>query len=201
VHLLNGAAEMITNLAEISHVKAGHPFRGRIPEDPRGEVLAVQIRDITTEGGVNWGSVIKTNVSGRKQPDFLKTGHVLFSARGQKNHAALVDDVPQAAVCAPHFFLLEVRDLRVIHPAFLAWQLNQEDSQRYFARAAQGSAQINVNRQDLENTPITLPSLERQLLIVELYKAANREKQLHMQLIENRHKELTTIAHQIMSDL
>ena len=191
---------MLIKLSEIALVKAGHPFRGKIPEQPDGEALAVQIRDISSDGDILWDQVIRTDIKGRKAPDWLRTGHVLFTARGQKNNAALVESVPSQAVCAPHFFLLEVIDESLIAPSFLAWQLNQADSQRYFAIAAQGTAQVNVTRAHLEATTITVPPMDKQLTIVKLYQAAIAEKKLHMAFIENRKKQLTAIAHQIMSE-
>ncbi|KZY65924.1 hypothetical protein A3735_07575 [Oleiphilus sp. HI0061] len=191
---------MRVKLSDICTVKAGHPFRGKIPEQPEGDALAVQIRDVSDDGDILWDQVIHTDIKGRKSPDWLRDGHVLFIARGQKNNAALVVNAPSKVVCAPHFFLLEVRDEAVIAPSFLAWQLNQADSQRYFAIAAQGTAQVNVTRAHLEATTITVPPMDKQVTIVKLYQAAIAEKKLHMAFIENRAKQLTAIAHEIMSE-
>lgn len=191
---------MLLKLSDICTVKAGHPFRGKIPERSDGDALAVQIRDVSEDGDILWDQVIRTEIKGRKNPDWLQDGHVLFAARGQRNNAALVESPPSQAVCAPHFFLLEVKDESLIAPSFLAWHLNQADSQRYFAKAAQGSAQVNVTRAHLEAATIAVPPLEKQLTIVKLYRAAIAEKKLHMALIENRTKQLTAIAHQIMCD-
>lgn len=192
---------MLSKLSDIALVKAGHPFRGKIPVQPDGEALAVQIRDISDDGDILWNQVIRTEIKGRKSPDWLKPGHVLFAARGQNNIAALVENAPSQAVCAPHFFILEVKDKSLIDPAFLAWQLNQVDSQRYFAKAAQGSIQLSVNRSDLEAIPLAIPSLDKQRIIINLFQTAVAEKKLHMALIENRKKELTAIAHHIIRDV
>lgn len=191
---------MLVQLSDIALVKAGHPFRGKIPEQLNGEALVVQIRDISSDGDILWDQVIRTEIKGRKNPDWLKPGQVLFAARGQNNTAALVDNVPSHAVCVPHFFIVEVKDESMIKPSFLAWQLNQADSQRYFAKAAQGTAQVNVTRAHLEEATIVIPPIDKQLTIVKLYQAAISEKKLHMALIENRTKQLKAFAHQIMND-
>ena len=111
-------------LSDIATVTAGHPFRGSIPETENGEARVVQIRDLDENGQIEWDKLISTDIQGRKQPDWLQKGDILFSARGQRNIAALVDKQASNTVCAPHYFINRVID-KCIEPAFLAWQLNQ----------------------------------------------------------------------------
>ena len=78
-------------LSNIASISAGHPFRGRIPESIEGDARVVQIRDINEYDQVIWNDLIHTNITGRKQPDWLQQGDILFSARGQRNRATLID--------------------------------------------------------------------------------------------------------------
>jgi restriction endonuclease S subunit len=191
---------MIVQLSDIALIKAGHPFRGKIPEASDGDALAVQIRDVSGDGNIVWDQVIRTTIIGRKNPDWLRSGQILFAARGQRNKAALVEGIPSQAVCAPHFFIIEVKDRSVIVPSFLAWQLNQAELQRYFTTAAQGTSQVSVNRAQLEEARIAIPKIEQQSTVVKLYRAAQAEKKLHIAFIKNREKQLAAISHQIISD-
>jgi len=185
-------------LAELAVLKAGHPFRGKIPEDVDGSTLAVQIRDIDQNGDIDWSGVIRTNIFGRKVPDYLIKGDVIFAARGQRNVAACISEVNEPAVCAPHYFLIQLRSKKEILPEFLSWQLNQEPAQRYFSQSAEGSLQVSIRRNVLEQLPIAIPSLDKQRRIVELHNQAKNEKRILNALIENRTKQMHFIAQDIL---
>ncbi len=149
-------------LKEVVTISAGYPFRGKIPEK-RGGVRAVQMRDVSTKEGIMWPQCIETELTGKKEPDWLSFGDILFAARGSNNYAAVVDShaLSLKAVAAPQFFV--IRSLcDDLLPEYLAWLLNQEPCQRHFQREAEGSVTKSIRRSVLEATPIALPSLERQ---------------------------------------
>lgn len=189
---------MNKTLTDIAIVKAGHPFRGKVLEDKEASTYVVQIRDIDNDGYIHWQQLIRTNITGRKSPDWLKKGDVLFAARGARNAAAYVGDIDKATVCAPHYFLIQVTDKSVL-PEFIAWQLNQENAQRYFANSAEGSAQMNIRRAVLEATPLVIPSIEKQKAIVGFDNKVKQEKRLLIDLIDNRAKQMQGIAKTLLS--
>jgi restriction endonuclease S subunit len=189
---------MNKTLTDIAIVKAGHPFRGKILEDTEASTYVVQIRDIDNDGYIHWQRLIRTNITGRKSPDWLKKGDVLFAARGARNAAAYVGDIDKATVCAPHYFLIQLTDKSVL-PEFIAWQLNQENAQRYFANSAEGSAQMNIRRAVLEATPLVIPSIEKQKAIVGFDNKVKQEKRLLNDLIDNRAKQMQGIAKTLLS--
>ena len=188
---------MNKTLADIAIVKAGHPFRGKIPEDTAGNAYAVQIRDIDNDGIIQWHQLIRTNITGRKTPDWLQKGDVLFAARGGRNLAGCVGEIDKPTVCAPHYFLIQVTDNSVL-PEFLAWQLNQDSAQRYFANSAEGSAQTSIRRAVLEATPLVMLTLEKQRAIVGFNNKVKQEKQALSALIDNRAKQMQGIAKQLL---
>jgi restriction endonuclease S subunit len=190
---------MYTTLADIALVKAGHPFRGTIPEHTEGNAHVVQIRDIDNDGFILWDQLIQTMITGRKSPDWLQAGDVIFAARGQRNFAACIDKVDTPTVCAAHYFLVHIREPSAILPAFLAWQLNQEKAQRYFAQSAEGSAQVSIRRSVLENTPLLIPTIKEQHAIVTLDNKVKQEKQVLTALINNRAQQMQAIARQLLA--
>ena len=111
--------DVLKNLAEI---RAGHPFRGSVPAVDGGDATVVQMRDVAADGTVAWTALTRTSISGARPPDWLCDGDVLFAARGARNYAVCLSDVPLRTVCAPHFFVLRLRagGARVL-PAYLAW--------------------------------------------------------------------------------
>ncbi len=86
-------------------------------------------------------------------------------------------------------------------PAFVAWQINQEPMQRYLAASATGSYITSIRRQVLEDLPLVMPPLEKQKTIIAFSDAAVREKQLLLELIENRNRQMRTLAGIAFSDL
>lgn len=176
------------------HLQGGHPFRGSIEESVEGDVLAVQMKDVDPDLGVHWPGVTRTALAGRKQPDWLRAGDVLFVSRGTRFYAVCIDEPPSPAVCSPHFFLLRVLPQASLLPAFVAWQINQPPFQRQLQQAAEGSSQLHIRRPVLESLTLCVPSLADQQRIVALADLAGQERHALRQLIRNREHQLQALA-------
>lgn len=187
------------SLSELAAISAGHPIRDAVRDVPGGEVAVVQMKNVDVETGVNWPAVARTNLTGKREPDWLKAGDVIFSARGQRNVAVCVEQPPIKAVCSPHFFLIRVKDGRAVLPEFIAWQMNLPNAQQYFAQSATGSYIKSIRRAVLESLTLLVPTVERQQLLVRLAKAAQREKQILERLIEIRRQELDLLAEELLT--
>lgn len=175
-------------------VRAGYPFRGSIDESIDGDVLAVQMKDVDPEHGVTWAGVTRTSPAGRKKPDWLKAGDVLFVSKGARFYATCIDEPPGPAVCSPHFFHLQVAPHVPLLPAFLAWQINQPPFQRQLQQAAEGSSQLSIRRPVLESLSLSVPSPADQHRIVTLGELARQERRALIQLIQNREQQLQALA-------
>ena len=187
---------MKTELTAFAEVQSGHPFRGRVPDDPTGNAYALQMRDIRPEGGVAWAGLVRTSLDGNKNPVWLRTGDVVFVSRGMRNYALCLEEVPLPVVCSQYLFLLRVKSTGLL-PEFLAWQINRASAQRYLAKNAEGSDQLSIRRGVLEALPIVVPPLEQQHLIVALAKDVGRERQLLETLIRNREQQLDALAFEL----
>lgn len=182
------------SLGDVAYVRSGHPFRGSIDESTEGNAMAVQMKDVDSEYGVNWTDVIRTSLVGRKQPDWLKAGDVLFVSKGVRFYAVCIDEPPRPAVCSPHFFHLQVAPHVPLLPAFMAWQINQAPFQRQLQQAAEGSSQLSIRRPVLESLTLSVPSLAEQHRIVALSELARQERRALHQLIRNREQQLQALA-------
>lgn len=184
------------NLKHVSTIAAGHPFRGKIPEKLGTGIYAVQMKDVSPRDGIHWAGCVETEVQGRRD-DWLASGDILVAARGSHNYAILVDLESLGrnayAVAAPHFFVLRVHTQHVL-PEFLVWLLNQTACQRYFEQNAEGTLTKSIRRTVLEQTPIALPSLERQATIVGLADTLKREQQTLEKLIRSNQRLLSAVA-------
>ena len=142
---------------------------------------------------------LRTELPGRKAPDWLQPGDVLFVSRGTRFYAVCVDEPPGPAVCSPHFFHLRVKPSSGMLPAFLAWQINQPPFQRQLWQAAEGSSQLSIRRPVLEALSIGVPGLPDQQRIVALAELARQERQVLHQLIRNREHQLEALAEKLAS--
>ncbi len=185
-------------VADIATIYSGHPFRGKIPEKLGGGIHVVQMKNISVDNHINWDSIIETVVTGKKQPDWLIKGDVLFAARGARNYVALIDKNIEQLVSSPNFYIIKINSEAVL-PEFLVWQLNQKWLQNYFDRSAEGTLTKSVRRLVLENAEIHIPPIEKQEQILGLHKTLLQEKRLYSELIENADKLMNSIASEVIT--
>lgn len=190
----------MTILKHAAEIKPGYPFRGKIEEVKGAGIWAIQMKDTSITEGVNLRHCVETQLTGKRQPDWLQEGDVLFAARGSNNYAVVIDSAlhknSMQAVAAPHFFVIRSHQPSLL-PAFLAWQLNQSPCQRYFEQNAEGSFTKSIRRSVLENTPIAIPRLEKQQAIIKMANTLKREQQLIQQLIHNGETVMSAIANDL----
>ncbi len=184
----------LLSIGTATALKSGHPFRGTIEESAAGNALAVQMKDVDPASGIDWAGVTRTSLAGRKQPDWLRAGDILFASKGARFYAVCIDEPPSPAVCSPQFFLLRVAPHAPLLSAFLAWQINQPPFQRQLQQAAEGSSQLSIRRPVLEALALSLPSLADQRRIVALADLAKRERNVLETLIHHRERQLQALA-------
>ena len=181
-------------IGDIVESQAGYPFRGSIEEVPDGSVAAVQMKDVDPDCGIDWRGVVRTELVGRKQPNWLRAGDILFVFRGTRFHAVCVDAPPGLAVCGPHFFHLRIKPGTGVDPAFLVWQINQAPFQRALQLAAEGSNQLSIRRPVFDALWVSVPGLPDQQRVVALDRLARQERRALQQLIRNRAQQLHALA-------
>lgn len=181
----------LSSLAEIS---AGYPFRGAVDALPPGNVSVVQMKNVDLHSGVDWHEVSRVELPSKRSANPLRAGDILFGARGTRNHAILVTEPPEGAVCSPHFYVLRVRPDASALPEYLAWLINQRPAQEHFRKGATGSYILNIRREVLETLSVPVPSIERQHALVRLARETAAERLILNQLIVNREQQMEAIA-------
>jgi restriction endonuclease S subunit len=190
-------AKISITLGDIADISAGFPLRGSLESLPKGDVYFVSAKDLNKEYEISWHGVAKVSLPTKRQPRVLEDGSILFFARGSNTHAFSVNNSPEKAVCGPQFFVITIADTTKILPEFITWQINQKPSQNYLKNHSYGSAMKNISRSTLEGVRIFLPNIEEQQTIVNFWKAAQKERKLMTQLIDNREKQLLAFAEKI----
>lgn len=189
-------------LQHLTTITAGHPFRGKVPESAGSGVLAVQMKDVSPQEGVQWADCVETEPTGRRE-DWLQVGDILVAARGNRNYAVLIDEsliaTGKQAVAAPHFFIVRIASPAIL-PDYLCWFLNQQPCQRYFELNSEGTLTKAIKRVVLETIPIAIPSLEKQQTIIRLAQAIRLEIKLIEQLRNNGEQMLAAIAADLLAE-
>ena len=173
-------------LKTLAILMAGQPLRGSIEHVPDGEVAVVQMKDVDPENGIQKDRCYRINLTGRKKPDYLRLGDILFVGRGYRIFAVLVDEDLKQTVASPHFFILRIKPENPIRPDYLVWYINHTRAQRYFSKHVAGTALPHINRQTLEDLPVILPPLQIQERIVNAHRCRLKEKALLEMLIEKK---------------
>jgi restriction endonuclease S subunit len=200
VNFISHAAQHL-RLCQIARVRGGYSFRSAIPESASSDIRAIQMKDVEALSRGDWSQVVRAalpRIPEKDSPEWIRSGDILFTFRGTRSQAFVVDHVAGRAVAATHFLIIRVRDTGAVLPAFLAWQLSQPAARAYFDRSAEGTAQRSVRRSVVEDATIALPDVDRQKTIVQLVQFAQRERELYEGLIEIREQELQGIAAALM---
>jgi hypothetical protein len=179
-------------LKHFVEIQGGFPFRSGIQPEPSGSVLAVQMRDLQPDKPVDWGSVVRTDLEGRREAEWLRDGDVLFVAKGT------LTGVPARTVSSPHMYVLRVQAPQTLMPEFLAWQINQRPAQQYLDKAAVGTNQLSIRRAALESMPLAVPSIARQESLLGLAELARKERAALQKLIDNRQRQLDAITRDLL---
>jgi len=112
----------------------------------------------------------------------LQTGDVLFAAKGTRNFAAVYENHNKSAVASTSFFVIRIAD-KTLLSEYLVWFLNHPSTQSVLKSNARGTAIPSIRKSVLDELEISLPSLEKQKLIVKLSKLANKEAEISTKII------------------
>lgn len=188
-------------LGDLIQVKAGYPWRGAVPPVSNGSVKAVQAKDISEIGELALENCVRTELTGKRDADWLRMGDVLLINKGGRNTAAYVDRDFADVTSTSSIYLLKAHKswTEKLNMQFITWQLNQAPLQAYFKRSAEGTLQVSLRRQVVEDAMLAIPDLYTQNLIASLYVAAQKEYKTLTSMIENRKMQQTAIAKQLLN--
>lgn len=163
-------------LQNICTISSGQTFRTKIEHSPGGEVAVIQMKDMNEDyTGISEGlAIVRAETVAKTQ--ILQNGDVLFLARGN-NNKAFVFNLDIKAVAVSLFFILRPKKEK-LDPYYLAWFLNQPNTQTYFHSTQEGSTVASIKKQTLSELEIRLPSLQQQKKIASIYHLHLKEMAL-----------------------
>lgn len=167
-------------------IKSGHTFRERVDNDPLGDTLVIQPKDISPAQPNLVGHPQKVKSADFPERQILQKGDILLLAKGNRNFA-WVYQLNEKAVTTALFFVIRP-DTTKVTPEYLAWYVNQETVQGALHAAKAGTSVTNISLTALSELEIKVPSLLTQNKLVNLYQLWQVEKNKTMNLIQQKDK-------------
>src|SRR4051812_39937725 len=118
---------MSKRLGDVAEVLTGYPFRGKVMPEDEGDLVAMQIKDLIGEGGLDLAGALRIRGEAVYQRHLLRANDILMQSRGTANRAAIFEGTVRAIAALG---LLVIRpNVDVVRPAFLLWYLNHPKTQ------------------------------------------------------------------------
>ncbi len=146
----------------------------------KGEIVYLQAKHFDENGELSETLFPDLNADNRTDKHLLKKGDVLFAAKGTKNFAAWYDnEIP--AVASTSFFVIRLIEKNVL-PGYLTWFLNHPRTQLLLKAHARGTSIASISKAVLSDLEIPIPDIQKQELILKIFKLRNKEKSLKQQI-------------------
>jgi restriction endonuclease S subunit len=152
-----------------------------------GDLVYLQSKHFDDEG--NLSTTLHTDLASSDvaEKHILRSGDILFAAKGSKNFATEYEVHNPPAVASTSFFVIRLSNRNVL-PEYLTWFLNTTQVQSLLKSQAKGTSIPSISKQTLEDLEIPIPSIENQKSIVIISKLCNMEKSLILKIETLREK-------------
>lgn len=172
-------------LRDAARVQPGYLSRTSVRSVPSGTHRLVQARDVSPRHGLRLDTVVR--FSPERNPDLYRVsrGDILLTARGQDHRACLIGmDLPDV-LASSVFYIIRPREKFVL-PGYLAWWLNQPDTQAALESASRGTAIGYIARPSMEHLRVVVPPLDVQRRIAEARDLWRRQQSIQARLDQKR---------------
>lgn len=180
-------------LADVCIIHTGYTARGRLEPMAAGGVLAIQLRDISSEGHIDPERLTRVQLEDLADRYFVRAGDVVFRSRGDRNTASALDERLQEPALAVLPLMVLRPNVEVVTPEYLAWAINQPPAQRHFDAAARGTNIRMIPRSSLDHLELDVPDIETQQKIVAVDALAERERALSQLAAETRRQMISLL--------
>lgn len=175
-------------LDSIAEIRMGATLRGRDATRPvpDGRFSFLRIGDISRDGTFDQEGLVRIDPKESiSEALVLRTGDVLFPNRGTRTTALSFPGASVPTIAGSQFFILRPDPKKVLAD-YLSWFLRSEIAHQHFEGRRKGSYVQIIQRKDLGELEMPLPSLADQGKIVEIAQLAQRERTLSEKLTDLR---------------
>jgi hypothetical protein len=187
---------MRRKLKDIAVIQVGYTFRVPPSSLGAGDVAVIQARDLTPENRVAVHGLLRVQMEIPKEHHLVKMGDLVFKSRGNKFNSAILMEDPGPTVVAGPLFLIRVSSNGVL-PEYLNWFMSQSQAQEFMTSFAEGTLQMMIHKEALEELEISIPPINRQKAILALASLGEEEQMLMTRIAEQRKKIMTAQLNQL----
>lgn len=184
---------MKATISELADVQIGYQSHGRINPDPKGTHAIIQIKDIDDANELNVGDLYRVVPEREPERYLVNSGDVLFLSRGRYNVAVAIREPLSDTIAAGTFYIARVRNNRILSE-YLAWYINQPQTQADLRSRAQATNIPLVTKAAFESLEIDIPALAVQRTIVDMAGLVSRERALLSQLAQKREQVISAVC-------
>lgn len=186
--------ENFIHLRDVCEIQSGFTARSAVAADKFGGLPALQLGDLKGLGEINVSEAPLYDVEGKNLDRYsVGPGDVLFRSRGTDTTAAIVTGGKEAFAIAMLPLVIIRPNHELVLPEFVAWLINQSESQKYFSKRARGTNLKMIPRDALAELRVYTPEIDVQSQVVEASRLARIEASLLRQLAEKK-EEFTSFA-------
>lgn len=155
----------------------------------KGDILYLQAKHFDENGNLRSSLHPDIKADYITEKHLLRTGDVLFAAKGTKNFATVFENHNEPAVASTSFFVIRPTQ-KHINPHFLVWYLNHPSTQKLLKGQAIGTSIVSISKAVLEELEIPVPDIKTQKAILQIAKLRNEEINLKQQIEMLREKQI-----------
>ena len=170
---------------DIADVRMGYHFRGRVQEEPGGNALVLQIRDVDEEGRFDPEMLTPMDIPNLENHS-LSLGDVVFLARGARRYAFLFDESRHGNIVPAGYFMVLRPKTQRVRAGYLAWAINQNPFQARVDAVSSGTAVPQITKGNLTALSIDVPDVQTQDRIAAVTHLMRRELTIIQKLREYR---------------
>ena len=140
-----------------------------------GEILYLQAKHFDETGIFLDGAFPSLKWDHVSEKHLLKSGDILFAAKGVKNFAAVYDNPSLPAVASTSFLVISLV-VDYIEPKFLVWWLNSSEVQEFLKGIAKGTSIPSITKAQMEELEVPILPLDVQQGLIRLAGLRKKEK-------------------------
>ncbi len=181
---------MKLKLGQITDVQTGYIERiSKKPAEPK-HISIIQLRDIDVNGTIDYKNIKEQEISSKDRYPELYIGDVIFTAKGSKRSAGVIEKELKATTASNHYLIIRIKEeyKDKVMPGYVAFYLRQKPAMDYFEQCASGSHIPFVTAGSLKELIVELLPVDKQKTLAELGGLIAREDELEMELRELKKK-------------
>ena len=154
-----------------------------------GDIVYLQAKHFDENGNLRSSLHPDIKADYITEKHLLKTGDILFAAKGTKNFAAVFENHNEPAVASTSFFVIRLTQKNLL-PHFLVWYLNHPSTQKLLKGQAIGTSIVSISKAVLEELEVPVADINTQKAILQIAHLRNEEKKLKQQIEMLREKQI-----------